>query len=147
MVPQVLIWIQLVSSWHSLYEKAQYYTRRQRWDSAIFFWRTAAAVENDSVGKALIYQQLGLIALRRGDSSEALALWERSLRYQPTYSIAWQNYVWLRRKIPPTPPLPPSLLPYEKPPPLSEKAPPSLGTLPTASPRRLSWLSIERLRN
>lgn len=147
MVSQALIWIQFVSAWHSLYERAQHYTRQQRWDSAIFFWRTAAAVESDSVGKALIYQQLGLIALKQGDTSEALALWERSLRYHPTYTIAWQNYVWLRRKLPPIPPPPPSLLQYEKPPPLSEKAPPSLGTLPIASPRKLSWLSAERLRN
>ncbi|MCS6789703.1 MAG: tetratricopeptide repeat protein [Bacteroidia bacterium] len=147
MVSQAVVWIQLISAWHGLYERAQYYTRRQQWDSALFFWHTVAAVEGDSANRALIYQQLGLIALKRGDSSEALGLWERSLRYQPTYTIAWQNYLWLRQRIPPQTPTPPPSPKYEKPPPLSEKAPVTLGTLPVPNPRKLPWLAAERLRN
>jgi len=130
-----------------LYEKAQRYTQQSVWDSAILVWRTLLSIERDSVRRGLIYQQLGYIAVHKGDSGEALRLWEQALRYRPEYPVAQQNYRWLRQKLPPPPPIPPPVSAYESPPPPSEKALPHLGSGPPPPPLKPPFLSVARLRN
>lgn len=128
--------------------QAQGYTQRQVWDSALLAWRSLLNRETDSGAVALMYQQLGYIALHKGDSAEALRLWETALRFWPEYRPALQNYQWLRQRLRrPPPPTPPYLYRYTPPPPLSEKAPPTVGELPL--PRKLpepQWLPAARLQ-
>lgn len=142
-----VLWAQS-SSRRLLYEKAQRYTRQQQWGEALSVWRSLLWMERDSAARALIYHQLGYIALHRGDSAEALRLWEQSLRYKPFYSIAWVNYRWLRQRLQQPPPAdpPPLYSQYEPPPPFSENAPPhwGQGEPPTSFPIR--WLPAVRLQ-
>ncbi|MCX8111866.1 MAG: hypothetical protein N3E49_01515 [Bacteroidia bacterium] len=83
----------------ALYERAQGWTRRGQSDSALAIWRSLLLIERDSMALALIYQQLGLVALQRRDSVEALRLWKKSLHYHPAYTVARQNYGWLYSKL------------------------------------------------
>lgn len=131
------------------YQKAQEHTRLGQWEAAISTWRSLLWSERDSTARALICQQLGYIALQRGDSNEALYLWEQSLRYRPTYAVALKNYQWLRmrlRRPPETPP--PQLLRYVPYPPLSEDAPPGWGEGPLrlAEPSSRRWWAVRHLQ-
>jgi len=131
------------------YQQAQDYTRLRQWEAALAAWRTLLWTERDSGARALICQQLGYIALQRGDSGEALYLWEQSLRYRPTYALARANYQWLRLRLKRPPEVPPSqLLRYLPSPPLSEDAPPTWGEGPLQSsePASSRWWSVRRLQ-
>ncbi|MCX7606683.1 MAG: hypothetical protein N2170_05385 [Bacteroidia bacterium] len=129
------------------YYQAQVYTQRHKWDSALMHWRGLLWTEKDSSRRALIYHQLGYIALHRRDSVEALRLWEQSLRLRPDYPITLQNYQWLRLKLTvPPPPAPTHLYRYEAPPPLSEKNPPHLGEEEPQQPIRVRWFCVVRLQ-
>lgn len=131
------------------YQKAQDYTRLGQWEAAVAAWRSLLWSERDSTARALICQQLGYIALRRGDSSEALYLWEQSLRYRPAYPVALTNYQWLRLRLkrPPQAP-PPHISQYMPYPPLSEEAPPVWGEGPLqfTEPSSLRWWCVRRLQ-
>ncbi|MEN3040082.1 MAG: hypothetical protein ABDH66_00885 [Bacteroidia bacterium] len=136
-----------VSYRESAYRSAQYYTQRRQWDSALIYWRGLLFQEKDSIGQALIYQQLGYIALYRGDSAEALRLWRQSLLWRPDYPVAIRNYQWLYAKLRrPPEATPPSLSKYEPSFP-SEQGTPHLGSTPPSRNRKIRWLPIERLRN
>ncbi len=141
-------WVGLGLSWAqpNPYEIAQRYIAAKAWDSARLAWRRLLLVERDSIRRALVYQQLGYIALQIGDSAEALFLWQRSLTYHPTYRLAWQNYIWLRQRYrpPKSASEPLSLYQYEASPP-SETAPPHLGRYPPSGDNDLSWLPALRL--
>ena len=128
------------------YQEAQALTRAKNWEAATRAWQKILLTEGDSVRRALIYQQLGYIALHRGDSAEALALWKQSLQYHPTYRLAWENYLWLRRRLRVPPPIEPlRYMQYVALPPPTEKAPPTWGSgLPTLD-RGMRWLPAERL--
>jgi tetratricopeptide (TPR) repeat protein len=63
------------------YRQAQRLTQERKWEQAVRAWQKLLITEGDSGRRALIYQQLGYIALYRGDSAEALALWKQSLQY------------------------------------------------------------------
>ncbi|MCS7297468.1 MAG: hypothetical protein RMK19_02010 [Bacteroidia bacterium] len=146
MVEAVVIGLMWAQTLTARYSQAQLYTRQRAWDSALAVWRTLLLIERDSSRRALIYQQLGYIAVQRGDSGEALRLWRESLRYKPDYLPALRNYQWLflrlRRPPPPSPPLR-SL--YEPPLFPSEQQPPSLGNQPFEKGRKPRWLPVERL--
>lgn len=136
-------------SWAQLnpYSLAQRHTAERAWDKALSSWRHLLLLERDSVRRALIYQQMGYIALLAGDSAEALTLWHRSLNYNPTYRTAWLNYIWLRQRYRPPRALPeaPLLYRYEALPPPSESAPPHLGHSPPNGAQPLVWLPALRL--
>ncbi len=133
---------------YALYERAQYWTQQKRWDSALAHWRTLLLIEKDSAAQALIHQQLGYIALHRGDSAEALRLWKRSLTFQPQYAIALRNYQWLYTKLrrPPSE-IPPPYSVYAPMPTLSERAPPHMGERPPRIEKSVQWLPVVRLRD
>ncbi|MCS7189698.1 MAG: hypothetical protein RMJ66_07305 [Bacteroidia bacterium] len=104
-------------------------------------------IERDSVAKALIYHQLGYIALHRGDSADALSLWENALRFHPTYLSAALNYQWLRlRYRPPATPTMTLRKYYDNFPPPSEKAPPHLGGKGAIVLEVPRWLSVVRMK-
>ncbi len=128
------------------YQEAQRLTRERQWEAAIRAWQRIVVTEGDSMRRALAYQQLGYIALSRGDSAEALALWKQSLQYYPFYRIAWENYVWLRQRLKVPPPIDPLRYSYyiALPPP-TERAPPTWGTTPAALDKPMQWLPAERL--
>ncbi|MCS6896105.1 MAG: tetratricopeptide repeat protein [Bacteroidia bacterium] len=129
------------------YKLAQFYTQRQKWDSALIYWRGLLISERDSSSQALIYQQLGYIAVYRGDSAEALRLWRQSLLWKPDYRVAIQNYQWLYKKLRRPPATsPPPLSPYDYPT-LSERAPPHLGDKPSTKAQKVRWLPVARLHN
>lgn len=132
----------------TLYEEAQNYTRRRSWDSALARWRSLLLIERDSAALALIHQQLGYVALHRGDSSEALRLWRQSLAFQPDYPIARQNYQWLYQKLRrPPDPMPPPYSRYAPRQTLSEHAEPQMGERAPDLRREVRWLSVERLQD
>ncbi len=143
-----LVWFLFgLSVWaQNPYSDAQRLTRLGQWDSAIRIWQRLLLTEADSVRRALVYQQLAYIALHRRDSAEALALWRQSLKYHPTYQMAWENYLWLRQRFrqPPTT-NPQRYTQYVTTPPLSEKAPPTWGERPIDPAPTLRWLPMERL--
>ncbi|MCS7162664.1 MAG: hypothetical protein NZ958_04980 [Bacteroidia bacterium] len=126
------------------YQRAQTYTHQGKWDSALVLWRLLWNRERDSIRQALITQQMGYIALRRGDSLDALKLWELSLRYRPDYAIAEANYRWLRAKLRVPPPAPLKPL-YQPPLRISENAPPHLGQAPPLPLPPVRWLPAARL--
>ncbi len=128
------------------YQEAQRLTREKQWEAAIRAWQRILVTEEDSIRRALIYQQLGYIALACGDSAEALILWKQSLQYQPAYRIVWENYLWLRQRLRVPPPIDPlKYTRYVTLPPPTEKAPPTWGTAPPALDKPLHWLPAERL--
>lgn len=140
------VWLQVASS-AALYARAQDYTRRGVWDSALAVWRRLLLTERDSGALALVYQQVGYIALYRGDSSEALRLWRRALELHPDYVPALKNYQWLYSKLrrPPAVLTTPSST-YEPIPPLSERMPPHWGSLAPRLQQPILWLPAERLK-
>ena len=128
------------------YREAQRLTRERQWEAAIRAWQRIIITEGDSIRRALAYQQLGYIALSRGDSGEALALWKQSLQYHPYYRVAWENYVWLRQRLKVPPPVDPLRYSrYIALPPPTERAPATWGTAPAALNKPMRWLSAERL--
>jgi tetratricopeptide (TPR) repeat protein len=128
------------------YRQAQRLTRERKWEQAVRAWQKLLITEGDSGRRALIYQQLGYIALYRGDSAEALALWKQSLQYHPTYRTAWENYIWLRQRLRVPPPIEPlRYARYIALPPPTEKAPPTWGRFSPDFHRPMQWLPAERL--
>ncbi len=128
------------------YREAQRLTRERQWEAAIRAWQRILVTEGDSARRALIYQQLGYIALSRGDSAEALALWKQSLQNYPYYRVAWENYSWLRQRLKVPPPIEPlKYTRYVAQPPPTENAPATWGTAPAVLDRPLQWLPAERL--
>jgi len=128
------------------YQEAQRLTRERQWEAAIRAWQRIIVTEGDSMRRALAYQQLGYIALSRGDSAEALALWKQSLQNYPYYRVAWENYSWLRQRLKVPPPIEPlKYTRYVAQPPPTENAPATWGTAPAVLDRPLQWLPAERL--
>ncbi|MCX7763366.1 MAG: hypothetical protein N2253_00555 [Bacteroidia bacterium] len=129
----------------ALYAKAQLYMQRRQWDSALSVWRPLLFVERDSGARALVYQQLGVVALYRGDSAAALRLWKLSLTYKPEYQIAQRNYQWLYQKL--SRPVSTSLSsrsPYEPQDIPSEQAKPHIGSGNPSAHKKVLWLPLER---
>lgn len=128
------------------YQQAQQLTQMKNWEAAARTWQKLLLTEGDSIRRALIYQQLGYIALHRGDSAEALALWKQSLQYHPAYRLAWENYIWLRRRLRVPPPIDPlRYMQYVALPPPTEKAPPAWGSGSPKLDKAMRWLPAERL--
>ncbi len=147
MRPRLFCIALLLRGWgQNPYQQAQQLTQTKNWEAAARTWQKLLLTEGDSIRRALIYQQLGYIALHRGDSAEALALWKQSLQYHPTYRLAWENYIWLRRRLRVPPPIEPlRYMQYVALPPPTEKAPPTWGSTPPKLDKTMRWLPAERL--
>ncbi len=147
MRPRLFCIALLLPGWgQNPYQQAQQLTQTKNWEAAARTWQKLLLTEGDSIRRALIYQQLGYIALHRGDSAEALALWKQSLQYYPTYRLAWENYIWLRRRLRVPPPIEPlRYMQYVALPPPTEKAPPTWGSTPPTLDKTMRWLPAERL--
>ena len=147
MRPRLFCIALLLRGWgQNPYQQAQQLTQTKNWEAAARTWQKLLLTEGDSIRRALIYQQLGYIALHRGDSAEALALWKQSLQYHPTYRLAWENYIWLRRRLRVPPPIEPlRYMQYVALPPPTEKALPTWGSTPPTLDKTMRWLPAERL--
>ncbi len=147
MWPRLFCIVLLLRGWgQNPYQQAQQLTQTKNWEAAARTWQKLLLMEGDSIRRALIYQQLGYIALHRGDSAEALALWKQSLQYYPTYRLAWENYIWLRRRLRVPPPIDPlRYMQYVALPPPMEKAPPTWGGGSPRLDKAMRWLPAERL--
>ncbi len=60
---------------------------------------------------AAALSQLGVLACRRGDSTEALTYFRQALEVLPSYELARYNYELVRKTMPPTPSKKPRLAP------------------------------------